>query len=361
MGGCAVFSQYDKGGRLITEAAVAAAEPMNFLAFPVDVTGEFNTGLAIANAGNVNSASMYVKLLNTSGQVVATRSLSLDQGNQTAVFVSGAAQLFPAITGFRGSLQVISDTPVAAVALRTSAKTLTTLPGVTLNQPYDPVTLHFPQVVTGSGDVSYQSVIILTNPGYFPIDGTLQFRRADGGAMNVRIGGYDSSIHDFLVPPQGTLFLETAASGALETGYATVTADHGLGGVIIYSQFDGHTGALQTEVGVGSAEPLTTFRMFAEHEEGYNTGLAIANTSGNSSDLRYTLQPTSDPAALLQRGPIPLESGAQRADLISGTDQIFPEFSGTGTLEVRSSQPVPAVALRITATTMTALPVKPVQ
>jgi hypothetical protein len=101
--------------------------------------------------------------------------------------------------------------------------------------------------------------------------------------------------------------------------------------------------------------------MFAEHEEGYNTGLAIANTSGNSSDLQYTLQPTSDPAALLQKGPIPLEPGAQRADLISGTDQIFPEFSGTGTLEVRSSQPVPAVALRITATTMTALPVKPVQ
>jgi hypothetical protein len=82
----------------------------------------------------------------------------------------------------------------------------------------------------------------------------------------------------------------------------------------------------------------------------------------NSSDsnLEYRLKPGSNPGGIMERGPISLQPGRQRADMLSGQNQMFPDFTGTGTLQVRSTNPVPAVALRITARTMTALPVVPV-
>ncbi len=95
--------------------------------------------------------SLYFKLLDTIGQTVSTRTVSLESGHHISTFVSGAGQLFPAVTNFRGSLQVFADSPVPAVALRSSPRTLTTLPATNINQAFAPVTLYFPQVVTGTG------------------------------------------------------------------------------------------------------------------------------------------------------------------------------------------------------------------
>lgn len=357
MGGSAVFSQHEAGGALMTEAGVVAATGMDFFTFPVDVTGEFNTGVAVANLGNARPVSLYFKLLDTAGQTVSTRTISLAPGHHMSTFVSGAGQLFPTVTNFRGSLQVFADSPVPAVALRSSPRTLTTLPATSINQAFQPVTLYFPQVVTGKANGSYRSTIILTNPGYFPAAGNLRFTRGSGAPMPVNLEGRLAASHNFTLPPLSTAFLEASASGALETGYATLTADHGVGGVIIYAQHDAATGRLETEVGVAAADPYSKFCLFVEYEEGYNTGIAVANVSSDAAELEYRLKPASGPEALLEKGPVSLEPGAQRADLISGTNQIFPGFEGNGNLEIRASHPVPAVALRISATGMTALPV----
>ena len=152
LGGSAVFSQHDSNGALMTEAGVAAATGMDFFAVPVDVSGGFNTGVAIANIGNDRPVSLYFKLLSLTGQTVSTRTISLAQGQHISTFVSGAGQLFPAITNFRGSLQVFADSPVPAVALRSSERTLTTLPATDMNQASQPVSLYFPQVVAGQGE-----------------------------------------------------------------------------------------------------------------------------------------------------------------------------------------------------------------
>jgi hypothetical protein len=357
---CAVFSQYDKSGGLMTEAGVSAATAMDAFAFPVDVTGQFNTGIALANSESSSAVNLFLKLLDAGGHPVATKTMTLEAGKQLPIYISGPGQLFPDITNFRGSLQVFADQPIPAVALRSSARTLTTLPAVTANQSYDPITLHFPQVVNGKGEVAYRSTIILTNPGYFPVTGSLHFNRSDGSPMPVKINGNQSAGHSFSLSAQGTLFLEAAASGQLEIGYASLTADHCLGAVIIYSQFDAADGNLQTEVAVAAALPSRDFWTFVEYEEGYNTGLAVANVNSSDSNLEYRLKPGSNPGGIMERGPISLQPGRQRADMLSGQNQMFPDFTGTGTLQVRSTNPVPAVALRITARTMTALPVVPV-
>jgi len=360
IGGNAIFSEYADSGALITEAAVAAAAPMDFFAFPVDITGDFNTGVAVANPDSARDINIALKLVDLSGNLVATQSLTLAAGNQRAIYVSGLGQLFPAIRNFRGSLQVLADVPIPSVALRISDRTMTTLPAVALDQSFQPATIYFPQVVVGPATASYRSTIILVNPGYFAISGTIRFTRSDGSPMEIGLGSAPSgSTFTFDIRPQGTLFLESLPTELLMTGYAVLTANHGVGGVLIFSQFDA-AARLLTEAAVPPAQPSEDFLVFAQSDGGYNTGVALANVNGQPSGLSYLLRPDSQSGPPLESTPGPLEAGKHNASLISGADQLFPVFSGTGTLEVRSAFPVPAVALRLTGSTMTAVPVVPI-
>ncbi len=360
IGGSAVFSLSDGAGNLVTEAGVGPATPLDFLALPVDVTGEFNTGVAVANAAGKSAANLYLKLVASTGQVAATKSMSLGAGKHFALFVGGIDQLFSGISNFRGSLQILADTPVTAIALRSSAQTLTTLPVVPINQPFEAVVLHFPQVVVGTSSSLYRSTIILTNPGYLSIGGSILFTSSDGRPMPVQIGARVSANHTFSLAAQNTLFLEASAPSGYSTGYAVLTADHSLGGVIVYSQFERSTGKLQTEVGVPPAPLHADFFIFAQSDALYNTGLALANPGVTSASVNYRLQTAADPPEILQKGPIGLDAAKQRAELISGADQLFPSFTGFGTLEVISTQPLPAITLRVTRTTLTSLPVIPI-
>ena len=358
LGGSAVFSEYDAAGVLITEAGVSASTAVEFFVVPVDVTGDFNTALAIANALHDFPANLFIKLVDGSGATVDTRDVILQGGEQTSLFVSGPGQLFPNIQNFRGSLQVYSDVPVASIALRSSNRTLTTLAPSTINLSPEPTQLYFPHVVVGGDTNFYRSTIILTNPGFFPASGTIRFVRSDGTPMIVNFGSNALSVHSFSITPQGVLFLESLSTGSLESGYAIVESDRGLGGVIIFSQYDTVTGALLTEAAVPPSPKYDNFCIFVQSQGDYSTGIALANTSEDSTDIDLTLRSSSDPLPIELADP--LEGGAHRAKLISGEGQLFPGFTGLGTLEISSSQGIPAATLRITAKTMTVLPVVPV-
>jgi hypothetical protein len=360
IGGSAIFSEYATGGSLITEAAVGASTPMDFFTFPVDVTGDFNTGVAIANPEGAEAINVLLNLLDLSGNPVSSTSIPLEAGKQMAVYVSGLGQLFPGLRNFRGSLQVMADIPVPAVALRSSSRTLTAFPAASLNQTYDPVTLYFPQLVVGPSGGSYRSTIVLTNPSYFAVSGTIRFTGSNGSPMPIRFGSAPASAtYNFSLAPQGTLFLESNPAESLITGYAVLSADHGLGGVVIYSQFD-QSGRLETEAAVPPAPLSENFLIFAQSSGGYNTGVALANVTPTASRLTYLLRDDTEPWNPQQIDPADLEPGKHNATLVSGANQLFPGFSGTGTLEVISAYPIPAVALRLTATTMTAVPVIPI-
>jgi hypothetical protein len=360
VGGSAIFSEYTESGSLITEAAVGASAPLDFFTFPVDIMGDFNTGIALANPDSASAINVFLNLVDLSGNLVATQNLTLDAGQQRAVYVSGAGQLFPGLRNFRGSLQVLADIPVPAVALRISDRTMTTLPAVALDPSYQPTTIYFPHVAIGPASASYRSTIILVNPGYFALSGTIRFTRSDGTPMEFGIGSAPSgSSYTFSIRPQGALFLESVPTEMLMTGYAVLTADHGLGGVVIFSLFDA-SGKLLTEAAVPPAQPSEEFLVFAQSDSGYNTGVALANVNELASGISYLLRPDSGSGTLLENIPGPLEAGKHKATLISGADQLFPAFSGTGALDVKSAFAIPAIALRLTGTTMTAVPVVPI-
>jgi hypothetical protein len=279
--------------------------------------------------------------------------------------VSGLGQLFPGVKNFRGSLEVLSDTPIPAVALRCSSGTMTTFPTVSMNQSFESVTLHFPQVVVGPAG-TYRTTIVLTNPGYFPVSGTLslsgkiQFRNSSGTILVPKPDSPpEGTAYDITVPAKGALFLESTWTDTLLAGYAILNANHGLGGVVIFSQFDA-TGRLLTEAAVPPAPISDEFLIFAQTDGGYNTGVALANINPMDVQIGFQLHAECLPDGNMEGEPIGLEGGRHKAELISGQDQLFPDFLGTGTLDVHCTTSIPAVALRLTATTMTAVPVIPI-
>jgi hypothetical protein len=136
--GTAIFSQFDTAGHLNAEAGVPAVSAVTRQAIFVDTIGDYKIGVAYANPGP-GAANISLNLLNSSGVSVVTTPASqqLGPGNHAAVFTF---QLFPSAANMAGTMQILSDSPLAAIALRFDpplAK-FTTLPPVSLASLINP-------------------------------------------------------------------------------------------------------------------------------------------------------------------------------------------------------------------------------
>jgi len=133
--GTAVFSLFS-GSTLIGEAGVPASSPTARQTIFVDEKAGFQTAVAYANP-NAAGASLTLQLLNTQGTaVVQSTTRTLGISNHTAAYVN---QLFANTAGITGTMQITSDRPLAAIALRFSPQNLfTTLPPVTLASLINP-------------------------------------------------------------------------------------------------------------------------------------------------------------------------------------------------------------------------------
>jgi len=139
--GTAVFSEFDQTGKLIGEAGVPSGTAVTKQAIFVDSIGGYNVGLAFANPGNA-AANVTLKLLNNSAVTVVSTTQILGANNHSSHFIN---ELFPStqIQPLAGTMQVTSDIPLPAIALRfdPSLSVFTTLPPVTLaslvSQPFN--------------------------------------------------------------------------------------------------------------------------------------------------------------------------------------------------------------------------------
>lgn len=112
--GCAIF-QTRHSGRVLSEAGVIAAPAMTHFSTYVDSVGPANSGVAICNPFP-NAASLTLNLRRSDGRIAATSGLTLPVGGHSARFFT---ELFPrGFDEFEGTLEVISNRPVSAVALR---------------------------------------------------------------------------------------------------------------------------------------------------------------------------------------------------------------------------------------------------
>ena len=182
--GAAVFS-HNPENVLITESGAPATGSTSHARIYLDLSGDHNTGLAIANVA-ATSSTINVKAFQSDGVTGAGTSngpLQLIGGGHLARF---ADQLIAGLPeGFTGVLDIRSTTPIAALTLRSLYNErhdflLTTLPVADLNQSA-PSPAMFPQIADGGG---FLTQFILLNTGE-PSSVTINFYDQVGKALAI--------------------------------------------------------------------------------------------------------------------------------------------------------------------------------
>jgi hypothetical protein len=159
--GSGVFS-YNPGSTLVSESGIPAAVPTTHARVFVDLSGNHDTGLAIANV-NSAAASITINAYQNDGVTSVGTSqgpLQLVGNGHASEFADQFIAALP--SGFNGVLDISSTTPFAALTLRSLYNErhdflMTTFPVADANQAA-PSPIVFPQVADGGG---YRTQFIL--------------------------------------------------------------------------------------------------------------------------------------------------------------------------------------------------------
>jgi hypothetical protein len=343
IGASAVFTIYDVRGKYVTEAGVGNSKLLTEFVFPVDVTGSFNTGLALLNIGG-GDALITTILRGTDGQEAGRTTLTLQSNNHMARFVAGQGQLFPAVSNFRGTLLVQSSIPIAAVVLRQNQTPIsyTSLPVVPTSSTTQ--SLNLAQVANGSySGGSFKTSFLLFNLASTAADVTLSLTKDDGSPFPVTILGQGTNSR-FSIPLAAcaSAFLQTDGSGSVTAGAATITSNVPIGASGIFSIFNPQ-GVFQTEAGVGDSPMLTSLTLPVDITDSFDTGVAFFNPG--SSPITLTLKLLDWSGALAGSSATINLAGKQHA--ASFVSQIF---AGTdifrGSVAISATGGVASLTLR---------------
>jgi photosystem II stability/assembly factor-like uncharacterized protein len=145
---------FSRDGVLVTESGIPAAEPTTHARIYVDESGGHGTGLALTRPPGAGM-SVLLKAYQMDGKtpVGAPVPVFVSSSGHAAGFVS---RMIPGIpSGFKGILDLSSDSPFAALTLRSMTNSradflLTTFPVLDLNRRF-PLPIVFPQIADGGG------------------------------------------------------------------------------------------------------------------------------------------------------------------------------------------------------------------
>jgi hypothetical protein len=157
---------YNPGSMLVSESGIPSAAPTKHARVYVDLSGNHDTGLAIANA-SVNAASILIRAFESNGLTGVGTSqgpLKLAANGHDAKFANQFISGLPA--GFTGVLDIKSATPFAALTVRSLINErneflMTAFPVADMNRAA-PSPIVFPQVADGGG---YITEFILLSAG----------------------------------------------------------------------------------------------------------------------------------------------------------------------------------------------------
>lgn len=217
--------------------------------------------------------------------------------------------------------------------------------------------LYFAQFGNGGG---FSSDLVLTNPSESDsTTGKIEFFDDDGRPMPIGLVGYTqpASSVEFSIAPLGSFRVSTDGKGNLSSGSAIVSSTHTVGGVVRFTQQGIGTS------GVGASDPGTVFiTPVRTTTGGINTGIAVQNTEGGTTDLSLSLRT----AAGLQIGSAAIRNFPGRGHTAMFITQLFPGvvpagFEGTFVVQSTGVQiAATAVEMGGEAGQFTTLPVTPV-
>jgi len=205
----------------------------------------------------------------------------------------------------------------------------------------DDHTLYFSQMADGGG---YNTRIVLANTGTTDINVTLEPFQSDGTPLTITLNGATGSSFTWNIKAKGALFLKTSGTGAqVSVGWIRVKGTGAFGGSLVYGFISG--GKAISEAGLDPSTPVTQFCYTVDTRQNYYSGLAVANPSSTSLEIRYALY---DVNGNLKGQSTQLLGAMQHAAKL--LHEIFPnlnvtDFTGTVTA-ISSAGSVIATTLR---------------
>jgi N-acetylneuraminic acid mutarotase len=182
--GSGVFG-YNPGSILVSESGIPAAVSTTHARVYIDLTGNHNTGLAVANVAGIDT-TVTINAFTTDGATLAGNGpepIPLPINGHTAAFADQFISGLP--TGFTGILDISSTQPFAALTLRSLNNArgdflMTTFPIADANRAaISPIV--FPEIADGAG---YVTEFVLLNTGKAS-QVTLSFYGEDGAPIPV--------------------------------------------------------------------------------------------------------------------------------------------------------------------------------
>lgn len=218
-------------------------------------------------------------------------------------------------------------------------------------------TFYYPHVANGVlGGNIWKTTIFLTNPASTgTASGTITFTRDNAtleaaGSPFTTIAFTDQDgapagsggVITFSIPGGQTRKYTSSGTGVYAGGFAVVsTTDGTVSGTAIFSEFD-LANRLIAEAGVPAVAAVPNQAIFVDTVGGFNIGVAFANPGTASATVNLSLL-NSAAAAVATTAQV-LGPGNHSA---SFTSQIFPAAPQlAGTMQLKSSGPLAAIALR---------------
>ena len=208
----AVFETFGEKGpnAEMPQAGVLSTDLMSSAMIFVSTSHKFSKdlGLAIVNPGSTDGTVTFT-LHDSDAVTIATNSITLKAGAQTAQFVRQLFPKEPSVQGeFNGTVAISSTVPVAMVGLRFRGPNFSTVP-VTATGPVSGVpggAVILPQFAEGRG---WASEIVFINIGSGPLTVRADFFGQDGKPMDVTLDGVtDHTFTTSAIPPGGVFILD---------------------------------------------------------------------------------------------------------------------------------------------------------
>jgi sugar lactone lactonase YvrE len=365
--GTAVFS-FKQNGITVSEAGVPASPPttsarvfIDYRSGVLSVPGrshsgsvDINTGIGIVNYG-LKVAHITYTLLDTNGASITAGQGTLAAKYHIARFINqlnDVASDFVLPANFQfGSLNIVSDQPLAVVALRMTTNQrgealFTTTPVANVNQLPTYTPIYFPQLADGGG---WTTSLVLLNTTSFIEKGSLNIYDNHGGPLVVnQAGGTPAASFPYSIPAGGAFRLQTDGSSAgQKAGWVQLIPD-GTSFTPVGSGVFGYNpdNVLTTESGIPSALSTTHARIFVDLTSNHNTGLAIANLNTTAANVAINaFQTDGVTPASTSPGSMPLSGFGHDAQfatqLISGLPADY-----AGVLDISSPTPFAAITVR---------------
>jgi sugar lactone lactonase YvrE len=355
--GTALFTFADSQGILVSQAGVAAVEPLAAGRIFVDQAGT-KTGVAIVNVRD-DPGTLLLTLRNASGETIDQRDRRFEPGEHLALFVDELVGEDPPLdpplpAGFVGSLSfedLDGDRRWAAVTLRQSENQFgqpifATLPVVERGKASGTAGddfIVFPQVGAGGG---LSTQIVLLNASPEPVAGVIRLVDSAGLPLVLDLGDQNGSEFPFQIPGNGVFRGQlTRTDGQVGVGYAVVSSQDGAGALSGTAIFQYTTGdAVISEAGVAAARLTQRARIFVDNA-GTQTGVALASPGNPQSQILFRLLDREQREIETRSRTVPTEG-----HLAIFADEIFSDLPQgfTGLMEIVSDHPVAPVTLKLT-------------